>query len=429
MRRRYGMAAAVAPLALIKALMMNLVRGGAVVALGGLCLLAGPARGAELPPDSEYVVVKDGHLSLDGKVRVLPSGEVATVKDIVLYKDSLPAAVAEQAVTITLDREVDISRGDVLVAADSPCEVSDQFEVTLVWMDKEPGYVGRTYWLLSGSQRVNASITDIKFKYNVNTFEKLSTRTLELNDIGEVTLNLGKAIPFESYEACAGMGAFVLIDRYSHATVSAGMINFALRRAKNVHRQALVVDKQARAALNGHPGKVLWFTGLSGSGKSTVANALEQVLHERGVRTYILDGDNIRHGLNKDLGFTDADRVENVRRIAEVARLMVDAGIVVLTSFISPFRSERDMARSLFEPGEFLEIFVNIPLETAEQRDPKGLYKKARRGELPNFTGIDSKYETPENPEIELETGDVSVDECVGQIIAYLAERESWLPG
>jgi len=269
-------------------------------------------------------------------------------------------------------------------------------------------------------QRVNATITDIKFKYNVNTFEHLSTQDLSLNDIGEVTLSLDKAVAFETYDKCKPMGAFVLIDRYSHSTVGAGMINFALRRAQNVHRQALVIDKKARAKLNGHPGRVLWFTGLSGSGKSTIANALEQVLHERGIRTYILAGDTIRHGLNKDLGFTDADRVENIRRVAEVARLMADAGIVVLTSFISPFRSERDMARSLFEPSEFVEIYVNVSLEVAEARDVKGLYKKARRGELPNFTGIDSDYEIPENAEIDLAAADLTIDQCVEQILKYI---------
>lgn len=353
-------------------------------------------------------------------VRVLPSGEVANVKDIVLYKDTLDKAIVDQAVTITLDHEVDVSRGDVLVAADDPCEVSDQFEVSLVWMDLEKGFVGRSYWMKMGSQRVNATIRDIKYKYNINTFEHLSTQELSLNDIGEVTLSLDKPVAFEAYENCKAMGAFVLIDRYSHATVGAGMINFALRRAQNVHRQALVVDKKARAKLNGHPGRVLWFTGLSGSGKSTIANALEQVLHKRGIRTYILDGDNIRHGLNKDLGFTDADRVENIRRVAEVARLMADAGIVVLTSFISPFRSERDMARSLFEPSEFVEIYVNVSLEVAESRDVKGLYKKARRGELPNFTGIDSDYEVPENAEIDLAAADLTIDQCVEQILKYI---------
>jgi bifunctional enzyme CysN/CysC len=358
-----------------------------------------------------------GSIEKGQQLRVVPSGETAAVKDIVLSTSSLNKAVADQAVTITLDKEIDISRGDVLVAAKEPCEVSDQFEVTLVWMDQEPGFIGRSYWLLLGTSRVNATITSIKFKYDINKFEKLSSDSMQLNDIGELNLSLDKPIAFETYKDCKGMGGFVLIDRYSHATVGAGMINFALRRADNIHRQALVVDRAARESLNGHPGKVLWFTGLSGSGKSTVANALEQALHLKGMRTYILDGDNVRHGLNKDLGFTDADRVENIRRIAEVAKLMVDAGLVVITSFISPFRSERDIARSLFKEGEFVEIYVNVPLDVAEHRDPKGLYKKARRGELPNFTGIDSEYEVPENPEVEIKTAELSVDECVSQVL------------
>tara|TARA_R110002072_G_scaffold89232_4_gene199947 strand:+ start:73694 stop:75580 length:1887 start_codon:yes stop_codon:yes gene_type:complete len=361
-----------------------------------------------------------GTISPGEAVRVLPSGEVAKVSEVVLYDQSLPKALTDQAVTITLDREIDVSRGDVIVAADNPCEVSDQFETTLVWMDQEEGFIGRSYWLLIGGARVNATITEIKYKYNINTFEHISSRSFELNEIGEVTLNLDKAIPFESYKACKQLGAFVLVDRYSHATVASGMINFALRRAQNVHKQALVVDKTARERLNGHKGRVLWFTGLSGSGKSTIANALEQVLHSQGIRTYILDGDNVRHGLNKDLGFTDADRVENIRRIAEVAKLMVDAGLVVLTAFISPFRSERDMARGMFEEGEFAEIYVNTPLEIAEERDPKGLYKKARRGELPNFTGIDSEYEAPLEAELQLGTGETSIDACVQQVLDIL---------
>ncbi len=375
-------------------------------------------------PNSEFRgysgTVVAGSIAKGDPVRILPSGEVANVEEIVLYKMNLDKAIADQAVTITLDRDIDVSRGDVLVTADDPCEVSDQFEASLVWMDQEQGFTGRSYWLVMGTARVNATITDIKFKYNINTFEQLSTRELALNEIAEVTLSLDKAVPYESYQSCKAMGAFVLIDRYSHATVGAGMVNFALRRAQNVHRQALVIDKKARAKLNGHEGKVIWFTGLSGSGKSTVANALEQSLHGQGIRTYILDGDNVRHGLNKDLGFTDADRVENIRRIAEVAKLMVDAGLVVLTSFISPFRSERDMARELFEPGEFVEIYVNVSLETAERRDPKGLYKKARRGELPNFTGVDSNYEPPENPELILSTDELSVEECVKEILKCL---------
>ena len=345
---------------------------------------------------------------------------MANVDEIILYKTKLDKAVADQAVTITLDREVDISRGDVIVAADEPCQASDQFEVSLVWMDQEEGFIGRNYWMIIGTTKVNATIRDIKFKYNINTFEHISSQSLALNEISEVTLSVDKDVPYEAYQSCKAMGAFVLIDRYSHATVGAGMINFALRRAENVHRQALEIDKKARAKLNGHPGRALWFTGLSGSGKSTVANALEQALHEKGLHTYILDGDNVRHGLNRDLGFTDADRIENVRRVAEVTKLMVDAGIVVITSFISPFRSERQMARELFDAGEFIEVYVNVTLDQAEKRDPKGLYKKARRGELPNFTGIDSAYEEPEIPEIELKTGEQSVEECVEQILKFL---------
>ena len=362
--------------------------------------------------------VSSGMVKPGDPIRVLPSGETANVKDIFLYTEDLMEAVAGQAVTITLDREIDASRGDVIVVADDPSEVSDQFDVSIVWMDQEEGYIGRSYWLMTGTSRVNATITGIKYKYNINTFEHLSSRNLELNDIAEVTLSLDKAIPFESYATNHGMGSFVLVDRYSFATVAAGMINFALRRAQNVHRQAVVVDKAARNKLNGHRGKVLWFTGLSGSGKSTVANAVEQALYKRGIRTYLLDGDNVRHGLNHDLGFTDADRIENIRRVSEVAKLMVDAGLVVLTAFISPFKSERDMARSLFEPDEFVEIYMDVPLDTAEQRDPKGLYRKARRGELPNFTGIDSAYEEPETPDLRIRTDEISIEECVELILA-----------
>ncbi len=361
--------------------------------------------------------VMAGCVTRGQEIRVLPSGEVARVADIVLYHDTLPSAIVDQAVTITLDREVDVSRGDVIVAADAPCEVSDQFDASIVWMDQEQGFIGRSYWLLLGTTRINATLTDIKFKYNINTLEELSTRTFHLNEIGRVTLSFDKPVPFEAYKDCAAMGSFVLVDRYSHATVAAGMINFALRRAKNIHHQAVSVDKSAREKLNGHKGQVLWFTGLSGSGKSTITNATEQVLHGRGIRTYILDGDNVRHGLNKDLGFTDADRIENIRRIAEVAKLMVDAGLVVLTAFISPFRAERDMARSLFAEDEFDEVFLDVSLETAEERDPKGLYKKARKGELPHFTGIDSTYEEPESAQLILNTGELSVDECVSRVL------------
>jgi bifunctional enzyme CysN/CysC len=364
-----------------------------------------------------------GSVAVGDSVRVLPSGEVAQIDSIVLHEDSLDQAVADQAVTVTLDRELDVSRGDVIVAADAPCEVSDQFDASLVWMDQETGFIGRSYWLLMGTSRVNATLHDVKFKYNINTLEELPTRAFELNEIGRVTLSLDKAVPFEAYQDCHSMGAFVLVDRYTHATVAAGMINFALRRARNIHRQAVTVDKQARAKLNGHPPRVLWFTGLSGSGKSTITNAVEQVLHRQGVRTYILDGDNVRHGLNRDLGFTETDRIENIRRIAEVAKLMVDAGVVVLTAFISPFRAERDMARALFDEGEFLEIFLDVPLEAAESRDPKGLYRKARRGELPNFTGIDSPYEAPETADLILDTAELKVDDCVQRVLELLGQN------
>ena len=372
-------------------------------------------------PDSNFRgyagKIVSGKISPNDKVRILPSGELAAVQSVQLFASTMDEAVTGQSVTVTLDREIDISRGDVIVSAANPCEVSDQFQTSLVWMDTEPGFAGRSYWMMIGTRRVNVTITEIKYKYNINTFEQLQSRSLNLNDIGKVTLSLDQPTPFESYSNCKEFGAFVIVDRYSYATVGAGMINFSLRRAQNVHRQALSVDKDARARLNGYRPRVLWFTGLSGSGKSTVANAVEQALHKQGIRTYILDGDNVRHGLNKDLGFTDADRIENIRRIAEVAKLMVDAGIVVLTAFISPFRSERDMARALFNQNEFIEVYVDVPLEIAEQRDPKGLYKKARRGELPNFTGIDSAYEAPSNPEISLPTGELSVEDCVERVL------------
>lgn len=364
--------------------------------------------------------VVSGSVKKGEEVRILPSGELASIEDIVLYKDNLDEAVTDQAVTVTLDREVDCSRGDVIASAKSPSEVADQFEVNIVWMDQEVGHHGRAYWLKTSTSRVNATVSDIKYKYNINTLEHLSSKELELNDIGVARLSLDKAIPFEAYKNNRSLGSFVLIDRYANRTVAAGMINFALRRAKNIHAQKLEVNREAREVLNGHKARVLWFTGLSGSGKSTIADTLEQELHRRGVRTYILDGDNVRHGLNQDLGFSEGDRIENIRRVAEVSKLMVDAGLVVLTSFISPFRAERDMARRLFEDGQFVEIHVDTPLEEAERRDVKGLYAKARRGELPNFTGIDSPYEAPESAEIHLNSGEDSVEKCVEQILEYI---------
>ena len=353
-------------------------------------------------------------------VRVLPSGATAKVQQIVLFEQTLESAQCGQAVTLTLDKEIDASRGDMIVSAKSPCEVSDQFEVELVWMASDQGFIGRSYGMQIGSNWVNAQITEIKHKTNVNTMETTPARTLELNDIVVAKISLDKPVAYETYEQCRPLGAFILVDRFSNATVGAGMIDFALRRASNVHTQNLTVDKNQRNKLNGHTGKVLWFTGLSGSGKSTIANIVEQKLHQQGIRTYILDGDNVRHGLNKDLGFTEADRIENIRRITEVAHLMVDAGLVVLTAFISPFRAERDAARASFEGGEFVEIYVDTALEIAEQRDVKGLYKKARKGEIPNFTGINSPYEEPENPDFTLSTSKASPEQLAEQLLAQL---------
>ena len=364
-----------------------------------------------------------GSIKPGDEIRALPSGQMAAIDRIVLSSNDLDQAVTDQAVTLTLDREIDLSRGDLIVAADAPCEVSDQFEAELVWMDNEPGYVGRRYSFQLGTSQANASLTDIKFKYDVNTFEQLSGRELAFNEIANVQITLDAEIPFEAYTTCPGLGAFVLIDRYTNATVAAGMIRFALRRSSNVHRQALSVDRAAREKLSGHRGRVAWLTGLSGSGKSTIANAAEKILHEQGYRTYILDGDNVRHGLSKDLGFTVADRVENIRRIAEVAKLMLDAGVIVLTAFISPFRDERDMAKSLFEPDDFLEVFVDTPLAVAEERDPKGLYKKARSGELPNFTGIDSEYQPPKNPSLVLTTDGRTVEDSAKELVELISTR------
>ena len=364
--------------------------------------------------------VEAGKLEIDQAIRVLPSGEYATIKDVVLFGDRLDSALAGQAITIILDRELDVSRGDVIVAADDPAEISDHFEVDLVWTGQTSGYAGRSYLLKIGTLTTNAQITVIKYKVNINTLEKLSANTLELNDFSVVTIKTDWAIPFEKYSECRSLGGFILIDRLDNQTVAAGMIKFALRRAGNVHLHKMDIDKPKRQALNGHKGKVFWFTGISGSGKSTIANALENELHRRGIRTYILDGDNIRHGLNKDLGFSEADRVENIRRIGEVAKLMLDAGIVVITAFISPFQAERRMVRAMFDKDEFVEIFLDVPLAVAESRDPKGLYKKARRGELLNFTGIDSRYEAPENPEFYFSTDKEGLDAILASLLIKL---------
>jgi len=339
-----------------------------------------------------------GQLSVGDLIRVTASGQTATLSRMVTADGDLPIAYAGDAFTLVLDREVDASRGDVLALAEQPLEMTDQFEATLVWMRDEPGHMGRAYEMKLANQWASASLTSLKYRVNVNTQAHESCKQLTLNDIAVANLALSKPLVFASYNDNRTLGGFILVDKFSYATVAAGIIRHNLRRAQNVHRQALSIIREDRERLNGHKGKVVWFTGLSGSGKSTLANALEKELHAQGKRTYILDGDNIRQGLNKDLGFTDADRVENIRRVAEVAKLMMDAGMIVMTAFISPFRAEREMARELIGSDNFIEVFVDTPLEVCEQRDPKGLYKKARSGQLPNMTGVNSPYEPPLKP-------------------------------
>lgn len=367
--------------------------------------------------------IASGVIRPNDEIRVLPSGQTTRVGRIVTFDGDLDQAVVGQSITLTTTEEIDISRGDVITTLDSPPQVADQFETSLVWMHDEPLYPGRPYLMKIGTQTVSATVTDIKYEVNVNTLEHTAAKQLELNGIGVCTLSINRPIPFDPYAENQDTGGFILIDRMSNDTVGAGMLHFALRRSQNIHRQHVDVDKALRAELKAQKPAVLWFTGLSGAGKSTIANALEKKLAAFGQHTYLLDGDNLRHGLNRDLGFTDADRVENIRRVAEVAKLMVDAGLIVLTAFISPFRSERKMARRMLDEGEFIEIFVDTPLEVAEARDPKGLYKKARRGELKNFTGIDSAYEVPENPDLHLKAADLPADEAADQILRLLVER------
>jgi bifunctional enzyme CysN/CysC len=367
--------------------------------------------------------VASGAVRPGERVRILPSGRESRVARIVTKDGDLDLAVAGQSITLTLEDEVDCSRGDVIVAADAPAEVADQFETTIVWMAEEPLLPGRPYWLKIGAKTVSATVTAPKYKINVNTLEHLAARQLELNEIGVCNLSLDQPVAFDPYAENHDTGGFILIDRITNGTVGAGMITFALRRAQNIHWQALDVTKATRAGAKGQRPAVLWFTGLSGAGKSAIANLVEKKLQAMGRHTYLLDGDNVRHGLNRDLGFTDADRVENIRRVAEVARLMADAGLIVLVSFISPFRSERRLARDLMPAGEFLEVFVDTPLEVAEARDVKGLYAKARRGELKNFTGIDSPYEAPEHPEIRVDTTQLSAAEAAELIVEAMDER------
>jgi bifunctional enzyme CysN/CysC len=372
--------------------------------------------------------IASGTIRKGDAIRVLPSGRQSRVARVVTHDGDLNAAVAGQAITLTLEDEVDVSRGDVIAAAGSPPSVADQFQATIIWMHEEPMLPGRPYLIKLGARTVTGSITAPKYKVNVNTLEHLAAKQLELNEIGVCNLSLDRSVAFDPYAENREMGGFILIDKLSNDTVGAGLLSFALRRAENIHWQALDVNRYARSALKGQRACVLWFTGLSGAGKSTVANLVEKRLHALGRHTYILDGDNVRHGLNKDLGFTDADRVENIRRVAEVSKLMVDAGLIVLVSFISPFRSERRLARELMPAGEFFEVFVDTPIEEAEKRDPKGLYRKARRGELKNFTGIDSPYEPPEHAEIHLRTALYSPEQAAEQILNTLRDAGMLYP-
>lgn len=364
--------------------------------------------------------VASGRIHPGDAVRVLPSGKTSTVKEVVTFDGNLDEAVAGQSVTLTLNDEIDCSRGDVITMADEPVEVADQFEATIVWMTEDEMLPGRPYIMKIGTNRVSATITEPKYEVNVNTTEQLPARTLGLNTIGVCNIATDRPIPFDAYGDNPDLGGFILIDRMTNQTVGAGLIHFALRRAHNIHWQAVDIDRDAHAAQKNQQPSLLWFTGLSGSGKSTIANLVEQKLHALGKHTFLLDGDNVRHGLNKDLGFTDVDRVENIRRIGEVAKLMTDAGLIVLTAFISPFIAERRMVREMMPEGEFIEIHVDTPLEVAEQRDVKGLYKKARSGELKNFTGIDSPYEAPENAEITVDTVALSAEEAADVIVARL---------
>ncbi|MEM7121303.1 MAG: sulfate adenylyltransferase subunit CysN [Pseudomonadota bacterium] len=367
--------------------------------------------------------IAGGSVKPGDPVIALPSGRQSKVERIVTYDGDLDSGQAGQAVTLTLEDEIDISRGDILSASDQPCEVSDQFGVHLLWMSDEPLYPGREYIMQSATKTVTATITELKYKVNVNTLDHQAAKDLHLNEIGWCNLSLDQAIPFDPYEDNRQTGGFILVDRLTNGTVGAGAISFALRRGANIAWQELDVDKAAHSRLKSQAPGILWFTGLSGSGKSTIANLVEKRLHALGRHTYVLDGDNVRHGLNRDLGFTDADRVENIRRVSEVAKLFVDAGIIVLVSFISPFRSERRMARETVAENEFMEIFVDTPLEVCEGRDPKGLYEKARAGKIANFTGIDSPYEAPEAAELVLKTETMTAEAGADQVVAMLRER------
>jgi len=367
--------------------------------------------------------IASGSVAPGAEVRIVPSGRVTRVERIVSAGGDLEGAVAGQSVTLTFADQVDCSRGDVIAAGADPPEAADQFEAAIVWMADEPLLPGRGYWLKIGTQTVTATVHEPKYEVNVNTLDHLAAKTLELNGIGVAEIATDREIVFERYADSRVLGGFILIDKLSNATVGCGMLHFALRRALNIHRQHLDVSRETHATLKGQKPAVLWFTGLSGAGKSTIANLVEKKLVARGRHTFLLDGDNVRHGLNRDLGFTDADRIENIRRVGEVARLMADAGLIVMTAFISPFRAEREMVRAMLPEGEFIEVFVDTPLAEAEKRDAKGLYAKARAGELKNFTGIDSPYEPPADAEIRIDTTQMSPEQAADLIVAELLKR------
>ncbi len=367
--------------------------------------------------------IASGTVRSGDSVVVPSSGQTSTIEQIVTFDGEIDCAVAGQAITLTLRDEIDISRGDLLSATDARPTTADQFEAKLIWMHEEPLLPGRQYLIKMGTQTRIAQVSALKYKVNVNTLEHLATKTLELNDVGICNFSLDHPMSFDPYQENRRTGSFILIDRFTNATIAAGMIDFALRRAENIHWQSVAIHKDARADLKGQKPFILWFTGLSGAGKSSIANLVEKKLYSQGRHTYLLDGDNVRHGLNRDLGFTDADRVENIRRVSETAKLMVDAGMIVLVSFISPFRSEREMARIMVEDGEFLEVFIDTPLEECERRDVKGLYKKARAGEIKNFTGIDSPYERPEDAEVIIDGVQETAEEAAIHIVQELERR------
>ena len=361
--------------------------------------------------------IAEGKIRKGDELISLPSNQKVKVKDIFVGERSLKTASFKQSITLTIDKEIDTSRGDILCSKNSSVDVADQFNMNVIWMSEDKGFTGRTYLAKIHNISTSIKIMNIKKIYDVNTLEFAAGNELKLNDVAEISISFNKTVPFSTFKENKILGSLIIIDPINNQTIGMGMINFSLRRSQNIQLQNLTINKNLREKMNGHKGQVLWMTGLSGSGKSTIANEVEKILYSQGKKTYILDGDNIRHGLNKDLGFTDKDRVENIRRVAEVAKLMCDAGLIVITAFISPFRLEREMARSLFEKNDFKEIYISTPLKVAEKRDPKGLYKKARQGKIPNFTGIDSIYEKPTNPELEIDTSKVSLSKAVKKIL------------